>query len=377
MYNPYDPQNPAKPDYFGGRKQVLKAVQDRIDRAKAQHQSGGILAYGHRGVGKTSLIKKIVDIATSPESGSENALIVYRRISKQTDAERLYQLLIEGLLEEIQGRQTKIQRLKAVAAKVSSIKLLEFGVDLKSVDNSSQSQYQRWRSLLRSLQNADFVLIALDDADYLTPDALGELKTIVEDSVDAPILLVVSGGISFERGLVDEYSPIARVFSGASTNLGEFTREETKEVLTKPLEGKANLWLEDGIDELQRLTFGYPYLVQCVASASYAGDRTLDASRVKEAISQAVSIGKSWLDHEIPNASDQDVLSFSRLINQGKHSFRSAEITNLGVRSVYIGRLVKLGVLKQISRGRYVLQKSPIVATYEHLKRGLGERTPK
>ena len=180
MYNPYDPQNPAKPDYFGGRKQVLKAVQDRIDRAKAQHQSGGILAYGHRGVGKTSLIKKIVDIATSPESGSENALIVYRRISKQTDAERLYQLLIEGLLEEIQGRQTKIQRLKAVAAKVSSIKLLEFGVDLKSVDNSSQSQYQRWRSLLRSLQNADFVLIALDDADYLTQQDNSGVPTSVQ-----------------------------------------------------------------------------------------------------------------------------------------------------------------------------------------------------
>ena len=34
MPNPYDPQGPARPEYFGGRKAVLTKVAERIAIAK-------------------------------------------------------------------------------------------------------------------------------------------------------------------------------------------------------------------------------------------------------------------------------------------------------------------------------------------------------
>lgn len=64
-----DPQGPARPEYFGGRKVVLTKVAERIAIARQHKKSGGILIYGHRGVGKTSLIDKIINEV----SGTEDA----------------------------------------------------------------------------------------------------------------------------------------------------------------------------------------------------------------------------------------------------------------------------------------------------------------
>ena len=72
MPNPYDPQTPARPEYFGGREQVLRKLRERIAIAKEHKKSGGILIFGHRGVGKTSLLNKIIS-----ESKINLGLLIY------------------------------------------------------------------------------------------------------------------------------------------------------------------------------------------------------------------------------------------------------------------------------------------------------------
>lgn len=371
MPNPYDPQNPAKPDYFGGREEVLSVVRERINRASSQRQSGGVLIYGHRGVGKTSLLNKLVDVVSFTGGVPSNNLVIYRRLSRTTSDSELYQILTESLLEQVDARKSFLQRFGAAVSSVS-VKAFEVELTASRGPEVSRSQYSLWASTLRGLSNAAFILMALDDADYLSPEALGELKTIVEGPNPTPILLVVSGGVEFQQRLVDEYSPIARVFSGADFNIGKFTSREVGEVLEKPLANENTSWAQGAIAELNKLTGGYPYLVQCLASASYLEGEEITAERVSGAVSRAVEIGRAWLDREIPRASDQDVLSFAR-ISSGLTGeiIRSSEMSVRGVSAPYIGRLVQLGVLKQVSRGRYSLQKSPMIATYQMLKRGL------
>src|SRR3989338_4801027 len=104
--NPYDPQTPARPEYFGGREQVLNAVRERIESAKAHKKSGGILVHGHRGVGKTSLLKKIVSEFGGTEETPSNALVFYRRLSRTTSDSELYSILNEELLAAIEKRKT-------------------------------------------------------------------------------------------------------------------------------------------------------------------------------------------------------------------------------------------------------------------------------
>ena len=372
MPNPYDPQNPAKPHYFGGRFTALQIARDRIERARTNYQSGGILIYGHRGVGKTSLLKKINDMAGGENEIPSNTIIIYRRLSKTTSDTELYPMLNEEITQKIQERKTVIRKWVDAGRNIRGINLFELGLDLEK-NKIEVSPYQKWKLFTNSLKNVDCVIISIDDADYLSVEARGELKTIVEEGSATPILLVISGGVMFESKLVDDYSPIARIFSGASLNLSRFTLEETKEVLSKPLNDEKTVWEEDAIKEVQQITYGFPYLVQCLACASYKEDTTISKEIVQKSVPLAINIGKSWLDHEISNASDQDIESFARLIrlNKDKEIFKSSEINESGVLSPYIGRLVKLGVLKKISRGRYNLQKSPMIAIYESLKRGL------
>ncbi len=370
MSNPYDPQSPAKPDYFGGRKHILHVAKERIEKAIEQKQSGGILVFGHRGVGKTSLVNKIISL-TKIEEKDENRLTIYRRLSKTTSDNELYQIITEDLVEEINHRKNIVDKAKDIAKTITSAKAFEIEFTI-SEEFKQKSAFHKWRTLIRTLKGVEFILVAIDDADNLSHEALGELKTIIEEQNATPVILVVSGGIEFESKLVEEYSPIARVFSGASFNLGEFTLEETKEVLEKPLKNNPTVrWTNDGILEVQTLSRGYPYLVQCLAHASFIENGTIDRKRVADSLDAALKLGSPWLNHELKSASDTDIGCFLKIIDLNLDILKNSDMAKVGVQPVYIGRLVKLKVVEQISRGRYKLIKPPIVAFYHSLKRGL------
>lgn len=373
MSNPYDPQTPARPEYFGGREQVLQKVKERIAIAKEHKKSGGILIFGYRGVGKTSLINKIISEISGSETNPSDILIISRRLARTTNDHELYIMLNEEIRQQVDKRKNIIERLKSISKNVSSISAFDFSIAMVSTDPEPKSAYRQWRENVDNLKNVGLILIAIDDADFLSAEAIGELKTIVEEVSTTPILLTISGFIGFEEKLVDDYSPVSRIFSDADFNIGRFSLEETREVLMKPLVSQTTKWHEDAIEAVHKVTRGYPYLVQCLASASYIEGGLITREIVMQNINQAVNIGRSWLDHEIQGASDKDVIFFAKIAKLDKDMLQSTEISNVGVSPPYIGRLVKLKILKQISRGRYCLEKSPMIATFQMLKRGLSD----
>ena len=346
MPNPYDPQTPARPEYFGGRGQVLGKLRERIQMAKEHKKSGGVLIFGHRGVGKTSLINKIISEMSGSSDNPSNILIINRRLARTTNDQELYRLLNEELIQQIERRKNVIEKIKSMAKNVNSLNAFNLGIEIIKND-PEKSPYHIWRNYIENLKNVGLILIAIDDADWLSLEAIGELKTIVEEVSNVPVLLAISGYIDFEEKLVDRYSPVARIFSGASFNIGRFSLDETKEVLTKPLVNEQTKWEENAVAKVHKVTGGYPYLVQCLASASYVENQLITEEIVIENIKQAISIGQSWLDHEIPDASDQDVVSFAKIAKLDKNIVQSTEISNAGVSPPYVGRLVKLKILKK------------------------------
>ncbi len=368
MPNPYDPQNPVKPTYFGGRRAMINSFKERLNGALTSKQPGGVLIYGHRGVGKTSLLKKFIDITT--ESNRLDIIIIYRRLSAPTSSESLYRILLEELNVRIRERQNLVQKMKELGKNIAGLNAFGVGIDIEKEQNSL-SHFQVWKMALRSLKEASCIIIAIDEADELELNALGELKTMMEEVADLPILLVISGGVEFEERLVGVYSPIARIFSGASHNISRFDYTETKEVLELGVKNESTQWGDEAIKGLYNFTLGYPYLVQCLAKASYREGEKITAKAVSDSVENAVEMGKAWLSHEIPHASDVDILSFLKIIGLNKEVFQSQEIANQDISPPYVGRLIKLKVIKKVSYGRYKLEKSPIVAIFEKLKRGI------
>jgi hypothetical protein len=367
MVNPYDPQSPANPNYFGGRQAILAVVKERLDKALVKKQSGGVLVYGYRGVGKSSLLAKITSLVSEDEAYVQKAVVVYRRLSKTTSDTELYQIITETVAEHVEQRKSVLEKL---GSKISHAKMpcVEFSFDERWKE---KTPYFRWVSFVQTAKDAGFVLVALDDADYLSTEALSELKTIVEGQAKIPVLLVVSGGIEFEERLVEDYSPVSRIFSGASFNIGEFELNETREALARPVAGTSTSWAEDAVLEVQKLSRGYPYLVQCLASASYSENAVISADKVRASSKAALDIGKPWFNHELGSASDNDILSFLKITKINKPVLKSSDMQNSGVAAPYIGRLVQLKVLKQISRGRYIVQKAPMIAYYHAITRGI------
>src|SRR3989338_6867151 len=121
MPNPYDPQTPARPEYFGGREPVLKRLRERIEMAKKHKKSGGVLIYGHRGVGKTSLINKIVSEMSGSSDNPSDILIINRRLARTTNDQELYRLLNEELIQQIEKRKTVVEKIKSMAKNVNSV----------------------------------------------------------------------------------------------------------------------------------------------------------------------------------------------------------------------------------------------------------------
>ena len=88
-------------------------------------------------------------------------------------------------------------------------------------------------------------------------------------------------------------------------------------------------------------------------------------------LNEALDLGKPWLNNELKNASDNDILYFAKICELNKTTLKSSEMTSVGISPPYIGRLVQHKIIEKINRGRYKLKKPPIIALYHSLKRGL------
>ncbi len=372
MVNPYNPKIPAEPGEFGGRKAILQTVHEQIEVATVLRQSGGVLIQGFRGVGKSSLIKKLVSIVETGQTHIKGgAFAATCRLARTTSDSEFYQSITESLLEDISSKKSLADKIVGLKELISSLGVSPISVGFNQAGRD-KSPHQKWRDLLNRMKGAGLVFVAIDDADALSPEAIGELKTIVEESKVVPVLLVIAGSTEMEQRMIDQYSPVARIFSGASFNISSFDLVETHEVLLNPVREMPGVkWAEDGIHAVQHYTKGYPFLVKCLANASFRTGEPIDGKHVKSCLKAALEIAKPWLDNKLREASDQDVISFYKIGRSNRISFRSTELGRLGLQAQYIGRLVRLKVLKAVSRGHYDLIEAPMIAYYHMLKRQL------
>lgn len=372
--NPYDPQRPSSPDTFTGREKLIARTNTFIEGARGHRRSGSLLLHGHRGSGKTSALRKIQALVGRASSESVTVEIPLR--GKSSESALLKDIVEEArrVVEEARPAwKGAFKRLKAI-----DVKVLGTGVSLTGRDpHVGGSPLTTWRQCLTALAHAPLFCICVDDAEQLDKMGLGSLKTISESESPVPILLAVAGGPELIKRLAEpDASPITRAFSGATFDLEEFTQAETQQALAAPIRAASSSgrWAGEAVDRIHELSHGYPYLVKCLAYAAYRDGQTVDAAGVDGAVEEALKVASSWLEREIAHASDVDIITFAKIARTGRPSLKSTQILELGVQSPYIGRLVKLGVLKKIARGHYELRKAPVIAYYHVLRRNLTAR---
>lgn len=372
--NPYDPQRPTAPEAFAGREELVEWGAKALESARVRRASGAALVHGHRGSGKTSALRKIEAMARS--SGLAPIVVEIPLHERSSDAD-----LLDAIVEEIRSfarRNRSVSgRWRTLVSRLTSVQVSAFGaaVEVGSVPTPSPATaLAAWRETLAALQGIRLVVICVDDAERLDAAGIGTLKTVAEAETPLPVLLVVGAGPEFLRRLAThEFSPVARAFSGAVFSMAALTIPETGEALAAPLRAAhaSGRWTTAGVARIHELSAGYPYLVKCLAHAAYAEGEEMGRADVDRAVPRALEVAAPWLDQEIPEASDGDIRTFARLVRSGAGPWQSREILELGINSIYIGRLCRLEVLKKVGTGRYELRKAPVVALFHELRRKL------
>ncbi|MDE1837933.1 MAG: AAA family ATPase [Euryarchaeota archaeon] len=372
--NPYDPQHPTPPDQFAGRALLIQRTREALDAASRYRRGTAILVHGHRGSGKTSALKKIRSLSEGALPGS---IVVEVPLQESLSGDRLLEAVAEEARSFVRRKKLEGSRWHKVWDRLTRVQVSVLGTSVsvgKAPAGSPTNPLTLLRETLSALAGVPLLLVTIDDAERLSPDAVRTLKSIVEEDSPVPILLAVGAGPELLHRLAShDYSPVARIFSGAVFDMESFSAGETREALETPLKGRrgADPWTAESIQRIHELSHGYPYLVKCLAYAAWQEGRALRAPDVDAAVPNALSVGAAWFERELQNASDGDVAAFVRLARSGKTTFRTKDILELGVNYAYVGRLVRLSVIAKVGPARYELRKAPVIAYFHELRRRL------
>ena len=108
---------------------------------------------------------------SSIESDYSGILLINRRLARTTNDQELYLLLNEELEEQVEKRKTVLEKLKRIAKNVNRVSAFNLILDLKK-SRGERSPYAQWRLYVDSLRDVELILIAIDDADFLSIEAI-------------------------------------------------------------------------------------------------------------------------------------------------------------------------------------------------------------
>ncbi len=270
--NPFSPGAGTPPPELAGRQEVLEQTRILLGRVKHKRPEKSILLTGLRGVGKTVLLNEMERMALADE---------YRTILIEVHENKpLGVLLIPHVrrllfeLDRMAGAGDKARRgLAVLKSFIGSVKLkvgdVEFGLDIDPETGTADSGDIEidLPSLFVAVAEAavereSFVAILIDEIQYLTKKELSALIMAMHKMQQRQLPLVLFGaGLPILPGLAgDSKSYAERLFS--FPDIGALSMADAFEALQDPVEEYGVSIEEAALQEIFRMTQGYPYFLQ-------------------------------------------------------------------------------------------------------------------
>ncbi len=266
--NPYRPGAGTSPPALIGRDDLIDAFGVTIRRAMAGRPGKSVMPVGLRGVGKTVLLNRFVQIAThegmkvafveAPETGDFRSLL----------AVRLRKILLD--LDQGLGRRAVLRALrvlKSFSFQLPDGSAISLGVDPLVGQADSGLLADDVTDLLVAVGEAareerSGVLLAIDEVQYLSDVELAAIITAIHRTgqLDLPVVLV-GAGLPQLPGLMGEAKSYAeRLFDFPL--IGSLDRSQAAEVLTVPAAELGVGYTDEALELLLDQTEGYPYFLQ-------------------------------------------------------------------------------------------------------------------
>ncbi len=270
--NPFAPGAGSAPPELVGREQVLEDVQFTLARVKDGRHARSALLVGLRGVGKTVLLNRLQELA---ESQGYKALSIEAPENKRLPAlliPKLRQLLLS--LDRIKGARDKITKGFAVLKSFASafrVKIgeVEVGLDVEPEVGSADSgdletDLPELFLVIGEAAKARNIPVAIiiDEMQYLTEDELSALIMAVHKLSQKRLpLLLIGAGLPQLVGLTGKSKSYAeRLFE--FPEIGPLNKRDAENALVLPVRKEGVTFDPAALDEIYRVTKGYPYFLQ-------------------------------------------------------------------------------------------------------------------
>jgi len=270
--NPFSPGAGTPPPELVGRDPILEQARILLGRVKQKRSEKSLLLTGLRGVGKTVLLNEIAQKAK--EQGYQSILIEACEGTQLGPliAPKLRTLLYE--LDRIAGAGDKVKRgLAVLRSFVGSLTIqtgdVTLGLDIAPEKGSADSGnleidlpnlFAAVAEAARERETA--VAIFIDEIQYFNSKELGALIMAMHKMQQLQLPLVLVGaGLPILPGLAGESKSYAeRLF--AFPAIGELSASDAAKALCDPVQKHDVTFEASALDEIYRLTHGYPYFIQ-------------------------------------------------------------------------------------------------------------------
>ena len=369
IINPFSPGAGSPPPELAGREGVLEQARVLLARVLAKRPEKSLLLTGLRGVGKTVLLNEMERMALA--AGYRTILV------EAHEGKPLAALLaphLRGLLfdlDRIAGAGHKARRgLAVLKSFIGAVKIkvgdVDIGLDIEPEPGAADSGDLEFDlpSLFMAVAEAAqerrvAVAILIDEIQYLTSPELSALIMAMHKMQQRQLPLVLIGaGLPILPGLAGESKSYAeRLFSFPA--IGPLPERDAISALQDPVRAAGEAFEPAALQEIFRLTQGYPYFLQ---EWGYQAWNHAAASPISlQVLQQTSAIVSQRLDENFfrvrfDRLTPREKVYLRAMAELGAGPYRTADVADkLGVKITTLGptraSLIKKGMVYSPSHG--------------------------
>ncbi|MBH8620644.1 AAA family ATPase [Bifidobacterium adolescentis] len=271
--NPFMPGAGMQPPELVGRERDLEIVDRMIARTKLNNLDRGIIFSGLRGVGKTVLLVKLQEMAAG-----KNMLTAKIESSGNPDDD------YEAIFHEINLAAMKIHLVgglkKRLGDVISNIKSMSFGAFGLSASVSRESSAQtsenpfKLELLIESIttelrKSNSGLYLFIDELQEMADEPLGTLMSIQHKMGQRSLpFYIIGAGLPNLPGVLSKSRSYAeRLFEYRT--IGQLSDTDAAEGFQKPARRNGRPFTDDALNELIKVSSGYPYFIQAYGKAAW------------------------------------------------------------------------------------------------------------
>lgn len=276
LCNPFSPGAGTRPPELAGRNDILQQAMMTLARVKRGRAEKSMLMVGLRGTGKTVLLSEINGLAEKEGYHSIKIEVHEKQPLPELLIPELRRILFALEREEKIDTKVKIKKaFRVLKSFISSVKLnvkiqeIDLGIGIEpergtadsgSLDSDLPHLFIALGEAAQACKTA--VAIIIDELQYATDMELSALivsfRRIAQESL--PVVLIGAGlpQLVGKAGRAKSYAE--RLFD--YPELGPLKKEDAESALQEPVKNEGIFFTQAALDEIIRVTKGYPYFLQ-------------------------------------------------------------------------------------------------------------------